>query len=137
MRKFSLQHRLAVLAIEALRQLKAEGAELFVLTASPHAALDPCLKRLGIYGLFTEVWSCDDFNTTKSDPNIYRLAAERIGKPIGEILFLDDNYNADKTAAEAGMRVAGVFDESSAEYTDAIKAVADYYVNDLRELLSL
>ena len=123
--------------IETLQKLKAEGADLHVLTASPHAVLDVCLARLGIFDIFTNVWSCDDFATTKADPEIYRMAAERIGKPIDEILFLDDNYNADKTAASAGMKVCGVYDSSSREYTDEIKSVAHHYINDFSELLTL
>jgi HAD superfamily hydrolase (TIGR01509 family) len=122
--------------IEVLRALKARGADLHVLTASPHDVLDVCLKRLGIYELFTNVWSCDDFATTKADPAIYRMAAERIGRPVEEILFLDDNYNADRTAAMAGMRVCGVYDMSSEEYTEEIKSVAHHYVYDFSELLT-
>ena len=122
---------------ETLKKLKESGADLNVLTASPHSMLDVCLERLGIYDVFTNVWSCDDFNTTKSDPNIYIMAAEKIGKPIEEILFLDDNYNADKTAKSAGMKVCGVYDPSSEEYTDDIKSVSDYYIRDFSELLEL
>lgn len=121
--------------ISVLKALKARGASLNVLTASPHAMLDPCLKRLGIYDLFENVWSCDDFNTTKADPTIYHMAAERIGRPVSEILFLDDNYNADKTAHEAGMQVCGVYDESSKDYVDEIKRVTDRYIYDFSELL--
>ena len=121
--------------VSVLEKLKKSGANLNVLTASPHKVLDPCLKRLGIYELFTNVWSCDDFATTKADPKIYTEAAKRIGQPVENILFLDDNYNADKTAKAAGMKVCGVFDESSAEYVDDIKAVADHYIYDFSELL--
>ena len=121
--------------VSVLEKLKKSGANLNVLTASPHKVLDPCLKRLGIYELFTNVWSCDDFATTKADPKIYTEAPKRIGQPVENILFLDDNYNADKTAKAAGMKVCGVFDESSAEYVDDIKAVADHYIYDFSELL--
>ncbi len=120
--------------IETLETLKAEGADLNILTASPHITLDACLKRLGIYDLFTNVWSCDDFATTKTDPNIYVQAAERIGKPVGEIWFLDDNLDADRTAKAAGMKVCGVYDDSSAEYVEDIKAVTDRYIYDFKEL---
>ncbi len=106
--------------IEVLKKLRQEGASLNVLTASPHKVLDPCLKRLGIYELFDNVWSCDDFATTKANPEIYKMAAERIGKPVEDILFLDDNFNADKTAKSAGMKVCGVFDKSSEDYVDDI-----------------
>jgi len=123
--------------IEILGELKKRGADLNVLTASPHRVLDICLKRLGLYDLFNHVWSCDDFNTTKSDPSIYVAAAEKLDKPIESILFLDDNYNADKTAKSAGMAVCGVFDASSADYMDEIKGVTDHYIHDFTELLTL
>ena len=102
--------------VPVLKELKNRGANLNILTASPHTVLDMCLKRIGIYDLFNNVWSCDDFNTTKADPDIYKMAAEKLGQPVENVLFLDDNYNADKTAKIAGMKVCGVFDNSSAEY---------------------
>ena len=123
--------------IETIKELKSRGASLNVLTASPHSMLDPCLKRLGIFELFDNVWSCDDFGTTKADPEIYRAAAERIGAEVGDILFLDDNFNADRTAKSAGMRVCGVFDASSAEYEESIREISDYYIRDFSELLSI
>lgn len=123
--------------IETLKELKSRGADLHVLTASPHIVLDVCLKRLGIFDLFTNVWSCDDFKTTKANPKIYEMAAKRIGKPIEEILFLDDNYSADKTAASVKMKVCGVFDKSSEVYTEEIKGISDHYICDFSELLFL
>ena len=120
-----------------LRQMKKCGASLNVLTASSHASLDPCLKRLGLYDLFDNVWSCDDFFTTKADPRIYEMAAERLGVPVSEVLFLDDNLNADMTAKSAGMPVCGVYDPSSDEYTEQIKAATDYYISDFGQLLEL
>lgn len=122
---------------KTLKALKEKGADLNVLTASPHLVLDVCLKRLGIYDLFTNVWSCDDFKTTKADPLIYSLAAEKIGKPKEEILFIDDNYNADKTAKEAGMKVCGIYDESSKDYQEEIKKITDHYVYDFSEIITL
>jgi len=105
-----------------------------VLTASPHPLLDPCLKRLGIFEWFDHVWACEDFGTNKADPEIYRMAAARMGVKTEEVLFLDDNYNADKTAKTAGMRVCGVYDASSAEYEEEIKRISDYYIHDFSEL---
>ena len=121
--------------IETLQQLKARGASLNVLTASPHLTLDACLKRLGMWELFDNIWSCDDFNTTKADPDIYKRAAEKLGKPVEKVLFLDDNCHACKTAVTAGMQVCGVFDPSSEEYTEELKAIAHNYIEDFSELL--
>ena len=123
--------------ISTLKTLKEQGANLNVLTASPHVTLDACLKRLGIYDLFTNVWSCDDFSTTKDDPEIYKMAAEKIGDTVENILFLDDNLNADKTAKTAGMLVCGVYDDSSKDYIDEMKEATDFYIYDFSELLDL
>lgn len=121
--------------IDVLKELKRRGHSLNVLTASSHRVLDVCLIRLGIFELFDNVWSCNDFATSKADPEIYRMCAEKIGKPVSDIIFIDDNYNADKTAKVAGVIVYGVYDESSESYTDEIKSVSDKYINDFRELL--
>ena len=121
--------------IEALNELKSRGASLNILTASPHAALDPCLKRLGIFDIFNNVWSCDDFNTTKSDPMIYRLAAERIGENIESIIFIDDNINAIKTALQSGIKAFGIYDKSSHDSTEELKLIADGYLESMSEIL--
>ena len=120
---------------KTLLKMKARGYSLNVLTASPHIALDPCLKRLGLFELFDNVWSCDDFNTTKADPEIYKMAAARLGRAVGEVVFVDDNVNAVKTAKAAGMVSVGIYDESGAEFADEFKAAADGYVLKFEELL--
>ena len=55
---------------ETLETLKAQGHSLNVLTASPHRYVDPCLKRNGIYGLFDNVWTIDDFGLTKDNVKV-------------------------------------------------------------------
>ena len=121
--------------IDSLLALKREGASLNILTASPHTMLDPCLKRLGIWELFDNVWSCDDFGTTKSNPEIYKMAAERLDKGVSDVIFIDDNPNAVKTARLAGMQSFGIYDDSSAELVDEMKAVSDRYLYTLAELI--
>ena len=121
--------------IEALRELKARDCSLNVLTASPHTVLDPCLKRLGIFDIFDNVWSCNDFDMTKADPAIYVEAAKRLGKSVEEVTFLDDNLGACRTAKTAGMKVYGVYDDSSAEYTKEMSSEFDGYIVKFSELI--
>ena len=121
--------------IETLRALKERGESLNILTASPHIMLDPCLIRLGIYDLFDNVWSSDDFGTTKSNPEIYKMAAERLGVAVGEVIFVDDNVNAVRTAKTAGAVAYGIFDESSADSVEEMKNVAVKYLMRFEELI--
>lgn len=120
-----------------LEELKARGARLGVLTASPHLLLDPCLKRNGLYELFDHVWSCDDFNTSKADPDIYPAAARKMGIPLERVLFLDDNIGACRTAVSAGMPVCGVFDETSREYEGEMRRICRCYIHDFDQLPAL
>ena len=121
---------------QTLIELKNQGASLNVLTASPHSCLDVCLKRLGVYDLFDNVWSCDDFNTSKSNPEIYKMAADRLNAKVNEVIFVDDNVNAVKTAKQAGMISYGIYDESSKDFIAEMQAVADKYVMNFKELLN-
>ena len=123
--------------LSVLQELKRRGASLNVLTANSHITLDACLKRLGIFDWFDNVWSCDDFQTSKTNPEIYHMAAQRLVKKVEEIMFLDDNLNADQTAKRAGMQVCGVYDPSSDAYVEQIKAATDHYIYDFTELLNI
>ncbi|MBQ9692668.1 MAG: hypothetical protein IJV70_05890 [Clostridia bacterium] len=58
-----------------------------------------------------------------------------MGTTVENVIFLDDNFNADKTAKQAGMQVYGVYDDSSREYVEEIKAITDRYIYDFKELL--
>ena len=120
---------------EYVEKLKKEGCKLYVLTASPHACTDPCLKRNGIFELFDTVWSSDDFGITKANPQIYRDAAERIGCEISDIMFYDDNFTALETAKKAGLATTGVYDPASDDFKDGILATADVYINSFEELM--
>jgi HAD superfamily hydrolase (TIGR01509 family) len=119
---------------ETLETLKAQGHSLNVLTASPHRYVDPCLKRNGIYGLFDNVWTIDDFGLTKDNVKIYRDAASRLGANEEECVFFDDNVTAIKTAAASGMRTVGVYDATSEALKEEIKSSCDLYIHRFSEL---
>ncbi len=122
---------------EVLRALKARGHRLFVLTASPHRMLDPCLARLGLTPLFDGVFSCDDFSTTKADPEIYDRLSAHIGSTKENLVFFDDNLGACKTAIRAGVQTVGVYDDSGKAAFDTLKTVASACVRSLSEILDL
>lgn len=119
---------------QTLKRLVASGNAVHVLTGSSHRYVDPCLKRHGIYDLFENIWSVDDFPYTKAQPEIYLEAAKRLQTPLSRCLFFDDNFVAVSTAATAGMQTVAVYDASSAEYAADMKKVADRYITDFSEI---
>ncbi len=122
---------------ECLQKMKAAGYSLNVLTASPHRTLDPCLQRNGVWELFDYIWSCEDFGTTKSDPDIYVQAAAKLGVTVQNAVFVDDNIGAVKTAAQAGMRTIGVYDPSGADFKAQLQAAADHYIDSFDQLAQM
>ncbi|MBE7085778.1 MAG: HAD family phosphatase [Clostridiales bacterium] len=120
---------------KALKVLKSKGCRLNVLTASPHDLTDACLKRLGLYDLFENVWTIEDFATTKADPKIYDEVARLLNAKKAECIMVDDNLHVLQTAKGAGMRTIGVFDETSAETELQMRAISDKYITDFAELI--
>lgn len=122
---------------ETLRALKARGHRLYVLTASPHRMLDPCLARLGLTPLFDGVFSCDDFSTTKANPEIYDRLSAHIGSTKENLVFFDDNLGACQTAIQAGVQTVGVYDASGQAAFGTLKEIASACVTSLPEVLNL
>nr|MBQ4318283.1 HAD family phosphatase [Clostridia bacterium] len=124
-------------AIEVLKRMKNDGYSLNILTGSPRQLVEPCLKRLGIYDLFDVIRSTEDMKLPKSDPEIFLKAAELTGEKPENILTIDDNLNALKTAKAAGYITCGVYDIASADSNAEIRAEADYYVDLLGDLYDI
>ena len=120
---------------EMLEKLQREGIKIYALTASPHRTVDPCLANNGINQFFEAVMSTDDLMMKKSDPEIYREVARRIGVRPDEIEFYDDNNIALRTAKSVGFRVIGVYDSTTVKYREEIEALADGYVECFSEML--
>lgn len=119
---------------EKLQQLRQAGHSLNVLTASPHVVLDPCLKRVGVYELFDHIWSCEDFSLTKADTLLYEKVAQALHQELADCIFLDDNVGSVSTAKKAGMTAVAVYDKSSEDMVEQMKAIADRYIYSFAEL---
>lgn len=120
---------------EYLRKLKSEGGRLFVLTASPHLVTDVCLKRNGVYDLFEQVWSVEDFKLTKSDTRLFYRVSEAIGYENGEINYFDDSLVALENAKKSGYITYGVYDAQTEEEVAKMKREYDRYVKSFEELI--
>ena len=120
---------------EYLKKLKNDGYALYVLTASPHLVTDPCLKNNGVYDLFTEVWSVEDFSMTKSEIELFYKIYKDIDCRPEEILYFDDNVTAVTNAKKAGYTAIGVKDNQTQSDLEIIKNTASKFIESFEEML--
>ena len=121
---------------ETLQTLKRAGHSLNVLTASPHLFTDACLKNNGVFELFDNVWSAEDFGLLKSDERIYAEIAKRFSVSTSDCVMVDDSIHVIKAAKRAGMKTVGVYEETAKENEEELRRIADDYVWELPELLA-
>lgn len=122
-------------AREYLRALKEQNVKIALATAASRELYEPAFKRCGIYPLFDAFVTSDEVGRGKEEPDIYLLAAERIGVLPGECCVFEDIYAGIRGAKKAGMQAVGVKEESSAFERAEIIAAADLFITDFRDLL--
>lgn len=118
-----------------LRKIKSEGARLYVLTASPHIVTDVCLKHNGVFELFDEVWSVDDWGLTKSGTELFDRVAEKVGVDNADVHYFDDNLIAVENSARAGYDVYAVYDRHTDDEVHRLKELAPHFVRSFEELI--
>ncbi len=93
--------------VETLTALEGLGLKLGIVsnTFISAGSLDRHLQQFGILKFFpVRLYSCQ-FAYKKPDIRIFRAAAEKIGEPAENIVFVGDRINKDiKPAIKAGMR---------------------------------
>lgn len=92
---------------ETLTKLKALGLKLGILSntfVSGHS-LERHLKQVGILEFFTMKMYSYEFNFRKPDLRLFKIAAERMGEPAGNILYVGDRIDMDiQPALSVGMQ---------------------------------
>ena len=114
---------------EYIEKLHSQNARMFVLTASPHLMTDVCLQKNGIYDKFEKIWSVDEFDgLSKSDIQLFRVVADKIGCEPQEIHYFDDNLIAIQNATKMNYNTFAVEDKQSKEIREQLKTTAKHYV---------
>jgi 2-haloacid dehalogenase len=77
--------------VDALKQLKALGLPLAILSNGTPQMLDIAVKSAGMTGLFDHVLSVDAVRRYKTAPEAYQLGPAAFGVPAANILFVSSN----------------------------------------------
>jgi putative hydrolase of the HAD superfamily len=94
---------------QTLSVLKKRGLKLGIVsnTFVNRCCLEKNLEQFDILDFFTVRIYSYEFNFRKPDPRIFRIAAERIGESLENILFVGDRIYEDiKAASRVGMYAA-------------------------------
>ena len=113
---------------EYLRSLADRGVKLAVATTSREDLFVPCLKRNGVWELFSAVATTDETGESKSTGRVYRLAAERLGLDPGDCAVFEDILSGISGAKKAGFRAVCVYDPVNRDEWDALKAASDHSI---------
>ena len=84
--------------VDLVRRLRS-AYKLSVLS-NADLALRGRLERDGLHALFDDVLISAEIGMAKPEPAVFRLAAERLGVPLAECVFVDD-WDANVDAARA------------------------------------
>ena len=117
-----------------LDALNDRGMAMMVASVTDRSLVETVLRRHGLLERFAGVITTDEVGKGKQEPDIYLQAAERLGCAPGEVLVFEDALHALRTAKKAGFPVVGVFDETSREVWEEIRAVSDWNLPDFSNL---
>jgi HAD superfamily hydrolase (TIGR01509 family) len=92
-------------AADLLPALKKAGYRLAVASSSPRDMVLTNLGRTGIDSYFDVVVCGDEVSRGKPDPDIFLLAAERLGLLPGDCYVLEDSPNGIRAGHRAGCSV--------------------------------
>lgn len=124
--------RLLPHARDYLLRLKAAGIKLAVATGLPEKLYLPCLENNAVLELFDALCSTDEVLRGKEHPDVFELAAYKVGIQPGRCIVFDDVLPAIKSAKRAGMLAYGVYDKYSECCRIEMERLADCYLFDWR-----
>jgi HAD superfamily hydrolase (TIGR01509 family) len=127
-----------LIALDGARALieaaRARGLRVALASQSIAVWVGATLRATGLDGLFDAVVTGDEVERGKPAPDVYLLAAERLGVAPARCLAIEDSPAGVQSAAAAGMRVVQSRQASSASNPVEPQPLARLVVGSLREV---
>ena len=125
-------------ARELVSALRLEGIPRAIGSSTPRGNLDAIFAATGLGELFDAVVCGDDVVHGKPAPDVFLLAAQKLGLPPAECLVLEDAHAGIEAAHRAGIPVLAVATTNPlselAAATGAVESLADTTPAFLREI---
>jgi beta-phosphoglucomutase len=117
-----------------LEDLHAAGFRQAIGSSAPRANLDLILQLTGTVGLFDTLVAMEDTQRGKPDPQVFLVAAERLGVPPERCLVVEDAPAGVQAARAGGMKCIAVKFVGHHDATTLTNAGADLVVDSLAEV---
>jgi len=122
-------------AAEFVRVLKDRGIKLAIATSCFPTACEALLDRHKIRDCFSAIVYTDEVKHDKTFPDLYLETARRLAFASESCVVFEDFPPARAGIRAAGMGLAAVYDESSADQWDTFKQTADFAIRSFRDIL--
>ena len=116
---------------EFLKSIKNRGLKTAVASSSGYDLIGLILSRLGISEYFDSITSGNDVKRGKPSPDIFLLAAEKIGAEPSKCLVVEDSENGVRAAKAAGMKALGYINPTSG---NQCLDMADFITDDFKKV---
>lgn len=103
-----------------LDRLQKQGWQQAIASAAPLANIDAVLEALSATHVFQGIVSAEDVHRGKPDPEVYVLAASRVGVPAERCIVVEDASAGIEGARRAGMRSVGVSHKGKDLHADVV-----------------
>jgi beta-phosphoglucomutase len=94
--------------VPLLEGLRRTGFRQAIGSSAPRANLDLILGLMGLTAFFDAVVSCEDTQRGKPDPQVFLVAAGRLGVPPGRCVVFEDAVAGVQAARAGGMKCVAV-----------------------------
>ncbi len=120
-----------------LNILKAKNIKISVASSNSLTLIEAALKSNDVYNLFDSITTTDEVKRNKNFPDVYLLAAKKLGLAPYECVVFEDILPAIIGAKASGAKVIGVHDFYSKNQMKDIIEKADSYIFEYNELLEM
>jgi beta-phosphoglucomutase len=117
-----------------LEGLRRAGFVQAVASSAPAANLDLILELTGVRPYFGAVVGMEDTQRGKPDPQVFQVAADRLGVPPGRCVVLEDAVVGVEAAKAGGMKCVAVTHVGHHPEAALLRAGADLVVRTLEEV---
>ena len=121
--------------IPFLDYLKNSGIKIGLATSNHKSLLEAALNCTGIQDYFDSITTTDEVSKGKNNPDVYLLAASKLGVIPNECIVFEDILEAVRGAKLADMKVVAMHDKSADYQKHDLMCIADKYIYDFNEML--